>query len=103
MAAARPSNLATGLRRRRRGADPMAEFDRLPPDLRRWLALAALPWSPRSARRAYARGLAATGGDKHAALDYLASLQAARSRSDAARTWGPSHPAAATPEERQGT
>ena len=33
----------TRLRRRRRDGDAMAEFDRLPPPLRAWLAAAALP------------------------------------------------------------
>lgn len=41
----------------------MAVFDRLPPPLRRWLAGAALPWSPRSAARVFARALADTGSE----------------------------------------
>lgn len=46
------SNLgATTLVRRRRNVDPMAAYDALPPILRRWLAEAALPWSPVSCRR----------------------------------------------------
>jgi len=101
MPAARPSNLATGLPRRMRAADPMAEFDRLPPMLRRWLAEAALPWSPRSVRRAFARGLAVSGGDKRAALDYLAGLQAARIAAEAGHVWGPCHPATAASQERR--
>ena len=48
----RRTNLgATGLRRRRRPGDPMQDFDALPAELRRWLANAALPWSPESCRR----------------------------------------------------
>ena len=48
----RGTNLgATGLRRRRRPGDPMQDFDALPAELRRWLANAALPWSPESCRR----------------------------------------------------
>ncbi|MEM9852044.1 MAG: DUF6525 family protein [Pseudomonadota bacterium] len=47
---ARPQNLATTLRCRRRADDPMALYDRLPPELRHWLNDAKLPWSPRSAR-----------------------------------------------------
>lgn len=35
-------NLASSLRRRRRPC-PIAQYDRLPPELRRWLAQAALP------------------------------------------------------------
>lgn len=45
--AARITNLRSSLKRRSRQGDAMARFDRLPPDLRRWLAQAALPWSPR--------------------------------------------------------
>lgn len=41
----------TSLRRRRRSNDPMRDFDALPPEVRRWLAGAILPWSPRSCRR----------------------------------------------------
>ena len=42
-------NLATTLRARRRDADRVRAFDRLPRELRLWLHEAALPWSPRSA------------------------------------------------------
>lgn len=65
----------TGLRLRRRAADPMADYDRLPADLRLWLAAAALPWSPRSAARAFARALARHGGDRAAAFAELNGLQ----------------------------
>ncbi|MEL6913992.1 MAG: DUF6525 family protein [Pseudomonadota bacterium] len=51
----------TRLKRRRRACDPMQSFDALPAPVRGWLAEAALPWSPTSARRiwesACARGL----------------------------------------------
>lgn len=46
---------ATAQRIRRRSGDPMAGFDALPPPLRRWLAEAALPWSPVSCRRLWMR------------------------------------------------
>lgn len=46
---------ATTLKRRRRSADPMRAFDALPAPLRRWLAGAALPWSPASCRRVWDR------------------------------------------------
>ncbi|MCF6444732.1 DUF6525 family protein [Nereida sp. MMG025] len=47
-----PRNLgSTTLRRRRRRADPMANYDALPTPLRLWLATAALPWSPQSCKR----------------------------------------------------
>ncbi|WP_339949675.1 DUF6525 family protein [uncultured Albimonas sp.] len=67
---------ATALRARRRAGDPMAEFDRLPQPLRRWLARAVLPWSPRSAARAWSRARRACNGDEAAALARLDALQA---------------------------
>lgn len=75
----RRGNLGSaGLPLRRRAADPMADYDRLPPDLRLWLSAAALPWSPRSAERAFARALARRAGDRAAALADLDALQAQR-------------------------
>ena len=73
----------TGLRLRRRAADPMADYDRLPADLRVWLAAAALPWSPRSAARAFARALARHDGDRAAAFAELDRLQDRRLMSGA--------------------
>ena len=64
----------TGLPRRRRARDPMREFDALPPALRRWLAEAALPWSPLSCRRIWARVRAAGGGE----AGVIARLEAAQ-------------------------
>ncbi|MCA3438384.1 MAG: hypothetical protein INF48_13825 [Rhodobacter sp.] len=49
-------NLRSTLRARHREA-PMVAYDRLPPELRRWLADAALPWSPASALRLWQRAL----------------------------------------------
>ncbi len=51
----------TSLKCRQRARDPMREYDRLPPELRAWLASAALPWRPRSVQRAYERAVARTG------------------------------------------
>ncbi len=48
----------SALRRKRRCGDPMAAFDRLPAPLRQWLAQAALPWSPASARRIWLKSRA---------------------------------------------
>ncbi|TMV13239.1 DUF6525 family protein [Arenibacterium halophilum] len=50
-------NVSTTLRRRLRG-DPMQAYDALPRPLRLWLAQAALPWSPVSCRRIWARARA---------------------------------------------
>ncbi|WP_010138250.1 DUF6525 family protein [Oceanicola sp. S124] len=71
------SNLGqTGLRRRARAANPMAEYDRLPAELRLWLAQAVLPWSARSARRAWSNALRRTGGDPEAARQHLSRIEA---------------------------
>lgn len=83
----------TSLRGKRRAEDPMREFDRLPPDLRAWLAAATLPWRPRSVRRAYDKALAETG-DRTRALLRLTALQGRLVARDAAVVWGPDHPAA---------
>ena len=48
----------TSLRRKRRACDPMRSFDALPTPLRHWLAQAALPWSPASARKIWVRAQA---------------------------------------------
>ena len=56
----------------------MTEYDRLPADLRAWLAQAALPWSPRSVARAFGRALARGRGDRAAALAELDRLQERR-------------------------
>ncbi|MEM6657768.1 MAG: DUF6525 family protein [Pseudomonadota bacterium] len=73
---------STRLKKRKRREDPMREFDRLPPPLRAWLANAALPWRPRSVRRAYDRALSRTG-DPSYALQELDRLQAKQLAKDA--------------------
>ncbi|MGR3803236.1 DUF6525 family protein [Marinibacterium profundimaris] len=60
----------TRLRRRRRQGDPMRSFDALPGPLRRWMAGAALPWSPVSCRRIW-EAARARGDSVEAALDRL--------------------------------
>ncbi len=45
----------TNLRVRRSSLDPMRSYDALPKQLRQWLAQAALPWSPASARKIWNR------------------------------------------------
>ena len=54
----------------------MAGHDRPPPELRLWLASAALPWSPKSALRLRTRALRETP----CRLQALARLQAAETR-----------------------
>jgi hypothetical protein len=75
-------NLATALRARRRDACPMRAFDRLPRELRLWLHEAALPWSPRSAARAWARARA-SGEDPATALSRLEARRLAQERPQA--------------------
>ena len=84
-------NLRTGLKGRPR-PDAMRSFDGLPPDLRRWLAGAALPWSPRSALRIWQRALS-NGWSVEAAIARLEGTEAAMLRRDAAGIWGRGHPA----------
>jgi hypothetical protein len=72
----------------------MREFDRLPAELRAWLAVAILPWRPRSVRKAYERALAATG-DRKRALSALDRLEARLVARDARAVWGGDHPSAA--------
>ncbi|ESQ13776.1 MAG: hypothetical protein JKP98_25945 [Rhodobacteraceae bacterium] len=86
----------TSLKRRRRNEDPMQEFDRLPAELRAWLANAVLPWRPRSVRSAFAKAVARTQ-DKASALRELDRLQARLVARDARQVWGTDHPCAEAP------
>jgi hypothetical protein len=72
-------NLRTGLPLRRREGCSMAAYDRLPAPLRRWLAGAALPWSPASALRLWQRALA-RGEAPEAALARAEARTLARDR-----------------------
>jgi len=57
-----PGNLGqTRLRGRRRQTDPMRAYDALPPELRAWMAQAALPWSPASCLRLWRKLMAEEG------------------------------------------
>ena len=66
---------STSLRRKRRNADPMRSYDALPAPLRNWLAQAALPWSPTSARRVWNRACA-KGLSPDDALSVLSQAEA---------------------------
>jgi len=66
----------TGLRKKRRARDPMRTFDALPPDLRHWLAEAALPWSPSATARLW-RKLRNAGLSREDALGRLSAAEAA--------------------------
>jgi hypothetical protein len=83
----------TSPRARWRNTDAMAAYDRLPRDLRLWLAGAALPWSAASVLRLWERALRETGCAK-AAQDRLARAEAKTLAREAARVWGQAHPSA---------
>ncbi|MEM9523358.1 MAG: DUF6525 family protein [Pseudomonadota bacterium] len=83
----------TSLKLKRRNEDPMREFDRLPSELRAWLASAMLPWRPRSVRREFDRAIARTQ-DRARALEALDRLQERLIAKDACRIWGRDHPCA---------
>ena len=84
----------TSLKCKRRNEDPMREFDRLPRELRMWVAAADLPWRPRSVRRSFDRALSETG-DANAALKELDLLQKRLISKDVKKVWGHNHPDAA--------
>lgn len=85
-------NIKTALGRRH---SPMAQFDRLPPDLRQWLATAILPWSVHSVRQQWNAALQRAQGDTDQARAQLSQLEARCIARDAAQIWGEQHPAAA--------
>ncbi|GAA4229020.1 hypothetical protein GGQ68_001302 [Sagittula marina] len=73
----RASNLGeVRQRRRRRNGDPMRAYDALPAPLRRWMAEAALPWSPASCRRIWTRARQ-RGETVDTVLDRLTRAEAA--------------------------
>ena len=76
---------------KRHSRPAMQEYDRLPAELRRWLAGALLPWRPRSVARAFDKALARTG-DRRRALAELDQLQRRLIARDAAAIWGRDHP-----------
>lgn len=69
----------------------MQEYDRLPAELRKWLAAANLPWGAQSVRKAYESAMARTGS-KDQALTELDALQARLLAKDAAKVWGEGYP-----------
>ncbi|MEL6548672.1 MAG: DUF6525 family protein [Pseudomonadota bacterium] len=85
----------TGLRCRA-SRRPMQDFDQLPPELRRWVASAVLPWSVATVRKAFDRALAKTGSVA-LALEELDRRQNAKLEKDAPLVWGAGHPAGHAP------
>jgi len=86
-----PKNLNSSLRRKKKHRDPMKCYDELPCDLRQWLASALLPWSPRSARKAYEKALRTTGSSE-GALAELDDKQSRLLEKDCAIIWGEHYP-----------
>ena len=72
----------TKIRTRCRSTSGLQEFDCLPQCLRAWIRDAALPWRPRSVKRAYNRVLSKTGDPQRALaeLDRLQEYQLAKDR-----------------------
>ncbi|MCT4558036.1 MAG: DUF6525 family protein [Pelagimonas sp.] len=61
--------------RRKRAGDPMRDFDRLPPELRAWMAQAVLPWSVTSCLKIW-RNARASGEGVEVALQRLTQAEA---------------------------
>ncbi len=60
----------------------MADYDALPPALRDWLASARMQWEPRSARRAWRKGLWKGLGRASVARAHMDALEEAAIRRD---------------------
>lgn len=84
-------NLNSSLRRKKKHRDPMRCYDELPCELRQWLSLALLPWSPRSALKAYQKALR-TKGSSEGALAELDKKQIRLLEKDCAIIWGEQYP-----------
>ena len=81
----------TSLKRKRRNENPLLDYDRLPRDLRAWVANAELPWRPRSVLKASERAFAKTG-DRNKAMNERNNLQHRVVATDARGIWGKNHP-----------
>ncbi len=87
-----PSNRGnTTLRRRRRAGNPMTEYDRLPRELRAWVAGAIMPWRAGSVEVAYRKALKRTGSPD-AAIRELDRIQGSMVAKDARKVWDGTHP-----------
>ncbi|MDA9772588.1 DUF6525 family protein [Amylibacter sp.] len=81
----------TSLKRKRRNENPLLDYDRLPRELRAWVANAELPWRPRSVLKAYERAFLKTG-DRNKAINELNYIQQRLVAKDAIVNWGKNHP-----------
>lgn len=83
-----PSNRgATTLKGKRKSRDPMDDFDALPPELRKWVSQAILPWSAHSVRKSFRKAIAKTG-DPQQALAELDRIQSRLVERDSTRLRG---------------
>lgn len=71
----------------------MEAFDRLSPKVRAWLSEAALPCSPRSARRAWRKALDDARGNEDPACARLSQIEAGVLLRNAPRVWAEGYPA----------
>tara|TARA_B110001450_G_scaffold242134_1_gene252174 strand:+ start:119 stop:400 length:282 start_codon:yes stop_codon:yes gene_type:complete len=86
------SNLgSTNLKRKRQNGNPILEYDRLPKELRKWIANAQLPWRPKSVLKAYERAYSRTSNSKKA-MHELSRIQNHLVSKDTAHIWGKNHP-----------
>jgi hypothetical protein len=69
----------------------MREYDRLPRELRRWVAGAIMPWRAGSVEVAYKKALKRTGSPQ-LALGELDRIQRSMVAKDARKVWGENHP-----------
>lgn len=81
----------TSLKCKRSNGNSMRDYDNLSPELRAWLASAALPWRPRSVQRAFNQAIARTQ-DKAHALAELDRMQDRLVAKDVCKVWGQDHP-----------
>lgn len=89
-----PSNCGTTtLKRRRRNENQMAEFDKLPKELREWVAGAVLPWRAKSVKSAFLKAKKQTGSAKQA-MDELEKRQKTLVAKDVCKVWAVNHPEA---------
>jgi len=82
---------STSLKRKRRNECPILDYDRLPSELRAWIANAELPWRPKSVLKAYGRAFSKTG-DRNKAMNELNNIQHRLVAKDAIVIWGKNHP-----------
>lgn len=89
-------NLATSLRCRT-GNGAMDRYDRLPRELRQWVAGAALPWSARSVLKLWDRLHHECGADVQVMWQRLDLAEERMLAKDATHIWGADYPMSGKP------